>query len=120
MSDERDYRLYVKQYHGGINEKGEVDLSALIAKYQIPHGDARDRIDDRRLRTAISVRLGKVEESKHGTFQDPDTKQRRNHVPNRIAAFHNKLVDQLYNAVTPPEPPVTSTSDDVGEALDLG
>jgi hypothetical protein len=119
MSVERDYRLYVKQYHQGINDKGEVDLKFLLDKYKIPQGTARDVVDDTKLRAAISKRLGAVEEQAHKTFLDENnSNQRRNIVPGRIAPFHNRLVDELYHAATPPEPAVTATSVDA-DTLDL-
>jgi len=120
MSVERDYRLYVKRYHPcpdpttgkvtSIDANGNVDLKAIATRYELPAGDARDALDDTRLRRLISVRLGKVEEKFHGTFIDPDSKQRRNSVPGTIAPFHNRLVDELYHSLTPPEPKVTADS----------
>jgi hypothetical protein len=115
MSEERDYRLYVKKYHQGIDKDGKVDLAAIALKYKLPKGDKRDTIDDTRLRAVISQRLGAAEEDLHGTYRDSDTNQRRKIVPEANAKFHRRLVDELYHSLTPPEPAVTADSADTDE-----
>jgi hypothetical protein len=106
MSAERNYRCHVKDYYQGTNDKGEVDLAKLAAQLKVPTGDDVIKLGEARVRSFISSKLGAIEEAKHGTQQDPDSKKRFNQVPETVTAYHNRLVDELYHFIAPSEAPI--------------
>ncbi len=108
MSKERNYRIHVRDYYDGINDDGEVDLEALSQKLGLHHysDDEVTSLGESRLRAIISERLGQFDEQKHGTAIDQDSKKRIRPVPEHVAEHHNRLVDELYHFLVPPEPPV--------------
>lgn len=112
MSEERNYRIHVRDYYDGIDEQGQVDLDGLAQKLGLHHFTEEEiaGLGEQRLRATISERLGTFDEAKHGTGIDQDSKKRIRPVPEHVSAKHNRLVDELYHFLVPPEPPVTRTA----------
>lgn len=90
MSADRNYRAYLKRYHGSENE---ADVVKSLATAVNP---ARDGEAD--MRRKLSAKIGQAEEKEHGTYEDEDTGQRRKPVPESAAVFHNQLVEAAYQA----------------------
>lgn len=108
MSKERNYRIHVRDYYDGITEDGNVDLEGLAQKLGLHHfsDDEVTGMGEKRLRATISERLGQFDEDKHKTAIDEDSGKRIRAVPEHVADHHNRLVDELYHFLVPPEPPV--------------
>lgn len=110
MSEERNFQCYLQDVHNDRKpfEKGEVHNRIIQSANLSIAKDAKGNViaggdGEREIRSKLSQAIGRVEEKLHNTQRDPERGVRVNPVPERLAAHHNRLVDECYQQVMGPE-----------------